>query len=54
MDGRLVGVLGIAEARSHMLEEDRRLITALLDGVITGYQPRRIVSDLGSRERATL
>lgn len=39
------------EAVSHMPEEERRIIKALLDGMIMKYQTRKMVSNLSSKER---
>jgi len=38
------------EAVSHMSEEDRRIVKALLDGMIVKYQTEQMVGNLGSQE----
>lgn len=39
------------EAVSHMPEDERRIIKALLDGMIMKYQTRKMVNNLSNQER---
>ena len=40
------------EAVSHMCDDDRRIIKALLDGMIVKHQTRQMVDNLSSRTQS--